>query len=136
MSLSTITRKTNNSFSNKNGDNFLHIPCTNCGNWIHLDQIEEHSNICVMAKPEIISSESSQYAYKSIDYKLTKLFDHLNSLKTSQFNEEYASEMHYIVSLLHYNQDALNIVKISCKSLVDLKKILINIDVNLNFLIR
>jgi hypothetical protein len=127
----SIYKKRNSYLKN---ENFQYIPCINCGNWVHLDEVEKHSNTCVEVKEEIILTESSPYPYKSIDYKLNKLLEHLNNLKNSEnkTNEEFLNDKHIVVSLSHYVSDTLEIVKICNKSLIDLKKILINIDVKIN----
>jgi hypothetical protein len=130
QSRTSILKNRNSCYKN---ENFQFIPCINCGNWIQLDDVEKHSNYCVRVKAEILSSESSPYPYKSIDYKLQKLLEHLNNLKNSEKipTEEILNDKHFLFSLSKYISDSLQIVQISNKSLVDLKKILINIDVRI-----
>jgi hypothetical protein len=116
-------------------NDIMFVPCVNCGNLIHMDDVEDHSNVCVRVKEEIIVAEKSQYSYHTIDYKLKKLHEHLNQLKNSEknVNDDLSKEMHYILLLSQYIMDAISIAKISNKMLAELKKILINIDVKYFF---
>jgi hypothetical protein len=128
----TINANVMNPLSSMQTNNvYLFIPCTNCANWIPMEDIEDHSEVCVKVIEEVIQAESSPYTYKIIDFKLKKLHDHLMNLKNSnkKLNDEILQDMHYIVTLIQYISDTRDIAKIGNKSLVDLKKILINIDV-------
>jgi hypothetical protein len=113
----------------------MFVPCINCGNLVHIDDIDDHSNVCVRVKEEIIVAEKSQYSYITIDYKLKKLHEHLIQLKNSEknlnVNDDLSKEMHFILLLSQYILDGIGIAKISNKSLAELKKILINIDVKI-----
>ena len=112
-------------------ENFLYVPCTNCGDWVHVERIEDHSNSCVMVKADIVTLASSSSLKSPINYKLKKLLDHLNNLRQSpsKLNVDYVGDMHYIISLIQYISDTLNILTITSRSLTDMKKTLMNIDV-------
>lgn len=131
------TRKT---VSSSNNNHFLFIPCINCNNLVHIENIEVHSNTCTRVKEEVIVAESSQFTYHMIDYKLKKLQEHLNEANNSvegQYSTnnsnylsslDYSKDMHYILSLQQYITDAISMSKIGHKTIIELKKILTNID--------
>ena len=49
------------------------IPCTNCGSAIKIDDIELHSDKCLIVKEDVIVSEISENPLLTIDFKLIKL---------------------------------------------------------------
>ncbi len=109
------------------------MPCVNCHNLVHIDQIDDHSNKCQKVKDDVIAAETSKYSCHSIDFKLKKLQQNIvfiKDMEMSQINSDINKEMHYISLLLKYIQDASKISKIDNKSVVELKKISLNIDVN------
>jgi hypothetical protein len=130
----------------------MFIPCTNCNNMIHYDDIgilkiliiDEHSNKCVRVKEEVIVAEGSNFTYHTIDHKLRKLEEHLTSIKNQDSNgrviilklvkntptfNELVKDMHYLLPLRQYILDVMEISTISQISITNLKKILTNIDV-------
>jgi len=106
------------------------IPCINCNNLIHMDEIENHSNVCIRVKEEVIVAEGSNFTVHNIDFKLKKLQEHINYIKNADCNNaEFLKEIHYISLLLQYIVDTVNVSKIDHRSIAELKKISINIDV-------
>ena len=93
-----------------------------------MDDIENHSNSCTKVKEEVFQAETSQYTYHSIDYKLKKLQEHTNYIEAEKL-EDFIKEMHYITSLNKYIIDSISLSKIDHKSILELKKILANINV-------
>jgi hypothetical protein len=77
-------------------------------------------------------AESSVFTYRTIDFKLKKLQEHINSIKNSDLisGPDFQKDVHYISLLLQYILDAINLSKIDHKSISELKKILTNIDVS------
>ena len=78
---------------NYNNNMLIYIPCLNCGSEILFDEIENHSMICTIVKDEILKNEKSKNEFKSINYKLIKLKEHIlqiiqgkdNSLLKNEF---------------------------------------------------
>ncbi len=130
-SASLMNLDTMSSTKGFNALNNLFLPCINCNNLVHVDEIENHSNVCVRVKEEVIVAETSNFTCHTIDFKLRKLQEHINYLKNSELNNtpEIQKEMHYISLLSQYIIDAANISKIDNKSIAELKKISLNTDV-------
>jgi hypothetical protein len=88
-SSTTSAQKTSsNNLAMYNDASAMFIPCTNCNNMIHYDEIgilklklDNHSNNCVRVKEEVIVAEGSNFTYHTIDHKLRKLEEHLTCIK-------------------------------------------------------
>lgn len=109
----------------------LYIPCMNCGNSISADDIERHSMICTKVTDEVLKTESNTYELYSINYKLNKLKEHVQSITSGKVSlpSSIEKEMMYISTvLLQYINDTLIIEIINIKSIQDLKKLLKNLD--------
>ena len=132
----------------------MFVPCINCSNLIHIEEIENHSNYCTKVREEVFVAENSQYTYHTIDYKLKKLQEHIIIIKNSDkpnydsllsvsHSSNYmislgnntidlSKDMHYISSLLQYIITSITLSKIDHKTIIELKKILTNIDVSMH----
>jgi hypothetical protein len=138
-------------------DNLLFVPCLNCNDMVHLDDIENHSNYCIVIKEECDKAEKSKYAYHAVDFKLKKIHEHILSLqseedlnksismeksKVQKLNikdsnkkkNELSKEVHIFHLLEITIKDTINIAKISSSSITTLKKFLINLDVSNEYL--
>lgn len=94
---------------NNNKNDGLHIPCTNCNNYVHIDDIDAHSDKCLVVKKEVYEAESISNENKAINYKLWKLEENLIKLKNQKsVDQEKDRENYYIVSILQYISDALS----------------------------
>lgn len=136
-------------------DNLLFVPCLNCNDMIHLDDVENHSNYCIIIKEDCDKAEKSKYAYHAVDFKLRKIHEHILTLQTeddvnksitieksklqsindSKKKNDLSKEVHIFHILGITIKDTISIAKISNSSITTLKKFLINLDVStLNFL--
>lgn len=109
----------------------LYVPCMNCGNSISVDDIERHSMICTKVTDEVLKTESNTHELYSINYKLTKLKEHVQSIISGKVSlpGSIEKEMLYVSTvLLQYINDTLIIEIINIKSIKDLKKIVKNLD--------
>lgn len=119
--------------SKSSNDCVLFIPCMNCGNMIHLEEIEQHSNHCVEVKKDIVVAETSKYTYNTIDYKLRKLHDHVNNIRNlnnqMKLKSEFSREMHHFHTLSQLLADSISLAQINNSTLTELKKLLLSLDV-------
>lgn len=125
----------NSSIKSKSSNNcILFIPCMNCGNTIHIEEIEEHSNKCVEVKKDIVVAETSKYTYNTIDYKLRKLHDHVENIRNlnsqMKLKSEFSREMHHFHTLGQLLSDSISLAQINNSTLANLKKLLLNLDVS------
>jgi len=138
-------------------NNLLYVPCINCNNMILLEEVEIHSNNCIVIKEDVNKVETSKYAYHVVDYKLKKILEHLqvlqkdetitNSKKSTEnlssnnnkgstrvcsakdsSTGDLSKENHIFHILETTTKDTINVAKISNSSLSTLKKFLINLD--------
>jgi len=134
-------------------NNLLFAPCMNCNNMILLEEVENHSNNCIVIKEEVNKIEASKYAYHVVDYKLKKILEHIQTLQIpdDKYNDknlvgtqshqrlssipkdpklaaELSKETHIFHILETTVKDAISVAKISNSSLSTLKKFLINLD--------
>jgi hypothetical protein len=112
------------------------MPCINCGKEVHVDDIESHSNFCTRVSDEVIKADLSKFSYHTVNYKLNKLQEHINTIKNYESNYntplEMSKEMSYISTvLLQYIIDGLSYEKINIHSIKELKKILTNLEVSM-----
>ena len=140
-----------NSINTKNSDglkntkkdkdsNLLFIPCLNCNNMIHMDEIESHSNKCNSVQEEIEKVESSKFTYHVVDFKMKKIQDHINSLisederpTVNSLNNKNKNELNKETHIFHILgttiKEVIEIAKISSSSMTQLKKHYLNINV-------
>jgi len=104
------------------------IPCINCNNLIHLDEIERHSNLCTKVKEDVIKAESSNYSFHVIDYKLKKLKENLSRIQNSN-DSEYEKDRHLYEIINKYIGDVLALSTIHLNTLNLIKKIVSNLNV-------
>jgi len=107
---------------------FFFIPCINCNNLIHLDEIERHSNLCTKVKEDVIKAESSNYSFHVIDYKLKKLKENLSRIQNSN-DSEYEKDRHLYEIINKYIGDVLALSTIHLNTLNLIKKIVSNLNV-------
>lgn len=110
-----------------NDSTLLYIPCINCGDLIHIDFLEEHSNQCFIFKSEIITSESIVCSITCIDDRLIRLKSHVNMISDKQ--KSFNKEIHYFYTLSHALEEAILLNEINNSNLILLKKLLLNLDV-------
>ena len=77
---------------NYNSNMLIYIPCLNCGCDILFDEIEQHSMICIKVKDEILKNEKSKNEFKSINYKLIKLKEHISQIIQGKDNSLLKNE--------------------------------------------
>ncbi len=134
---STGSQKTTSTISsenlNYNNNMLIYIPCLNCGCDILFDEIEQHSMICIKVKEEILKNEKSKNEFKSINYKLIKLKEHIleiiqgkdNSLLKNEFII-FGKDLYNIISKnINVDMASLNnikILKLSINEINDLEK--------------
>jgi hypothetical protein len=131
-------------------DNLLFVPCLNCNDMIHLDDVENHSNFCIIIKEDCDKAEKSKYAYHAVDFKLRKIHEHILTLQSEEdlnksisfeknkiqnLNDKKKNELSKEVHIFHILgitiKDTISIAKISNSSITTLKKFLINLDVSI-----
>ena len=118
---------------NYNNNMLIYIPCLNCGSEILFDEIENHSMICTIVKDEILKNEKSKNEFKSINYKLIKLKEHIlqiiqgkdNSLLKNEFII-FGKDLYNLISKnLNIDMPSLNNIKtlkISINEINDLEE--------------
>ena len=118
---------------NYNSNMLIYIPCLNCGCDILFDEIEQHSMICIKVKDEILKNEKSKNEFKSINYKLIKLKEHIlqiiqgkdNSLLKNEFII-FGKDLYNLISKnLNIDMPSLNNIKtlkISINEINDLEE--------------
>lgn len=112
--------------NNKNNDELIgiySIPCINCQNLINLNEIDQHSQICLNVRDDLIFSQNNPN--EENDLKIQKLIDYI--AKNSQ-NANFLKnpEAHYYEVLSRYLMDALN--ENNENSFENIKKIRLNIE--------
>ena len=134
----------NSLLKKEENDNLLKfIPCMNCGNLISFDNIENHSLTCTKVSDEIMKTESSNYQFFNIDYKLKKLKEHLSSIlnnknnnnnnKNNYYNNDnkkiHETEILFLSTiLLEYVNEVLQLQKIDLPTIKEIKKTFKNIE--------
>ena len=77
--------------------------------------------------------ESTLYSFHAVDYKLRKLSEHIITIQNLfKDNTQIFKDLHYFSSIYQYIEHALEIILIKDSNLNLLKKILSNIEVNIN----
>ena len=115
----------------------LFIPCINCSNMIYIEDVENHSNICLVVTEKVNSVENSKFSFHISDFKLKKLSEHiiniqsLDGIKNEKSKTDLTRDLHYFHLLGQTLKDTISIVKISSSSISLLKKYIINLDVSL-----
>jgi len=108
------------------------VPCMNCNSHINIDEVEEHSQACVKVKEEVLKADSSNFSYHSIDLKLRKLKEHINSLlktdNSKSIESDTVKDIHHFSSLNSYIEDATSLNNIDLATVNSLKKIVSNIN--------
>jgi len=127
-------RKASVKFLDENNNNNIQqktlffIPCINCNNLIHMNEIERHSNLCTKVKEDVIKAESSNYSFHVIDYKLKKLKENLSKIQNS-LDSEYEKDRHLYEIINKYIDNALTLSTIHLNTLNMIKKIVSNLNV-------
>ena len=87
---SVLDTKSSLNFESKKtkNDNFMFVPCINCNNLIHIDEIgilkinpDDHSDKCVRVKEDVIVAEKGEMTYENIKHKLNKMEEHLINIE-------------------------------------------------------
>jgi hypothetical protein len=115
----------------------IFIPCINCNNLIHFLDCgkfkiyikENHSNICIKVKEEVLKIESSNFCFHVVDYKLEKIKEHVFHIQSMKSRFELLNDIHYFSIISKYIQDAIEIKSIKDMYIDTLEKILSNIEV-------
>ena len=87
---------------------FFYVPCLNCGDQIHIDDVSEHSQFCLYVNKEVLILDKSD-PFNAIDYKLKKIKDHLKNLFDEDrkcLNKQF-KDMHYLTTLYNYVSSSL-----------------------------
>jgi hypothetical protein len=121
-------------------ENFLDVVnfilCTLCNNYIHIDQIEKHSDKCNINKNDIIYPivDSAMYL-KEVNEKLKKFEEHIRTVSIVQSTRSNKLAIHDATYLATLLQNITDLNKISSddimNGLVNIKKIITNIDTSI-----
>ena len=125
--------KLNFDFPKIEENELMSVPCINCGNIINIDDIENHSLICLKVSDEIMKNESSKYELYSIDYKLKKLKEHLLSIlnKSNNINSKNNNDIeikNLSSTLLEYIKEIVVLQKIDIQTIKKLKQFMKNLE--------
>ena len=125
--------KLNFDFPKIDENELMSVPCMNCGNLININDIENHSLICLKVSDEIMKNESSKYELYSIDYKLKKLKEHLLSIlnKSNNINSKNDNDIEIIdlsSILLEYIKEIIVLQKIDIPTIKKLKQLIKNLE--------
>lgn len=103
------------------------IPCTNCSNLIHIEEIEKHSETCLTFKENLsqINIESmNENALIKIDDKLKKLSEHVEYLKS---NSEINKDTHLLIAIHQYTLNSINLTQ--SNTVLALGKLITNLEI-------
>ncbi len=125
--------KLNFDFPKIDENELMSVPCMNCGNLININDIENHSLICLKVSDEIMKNESSKYELYSIDYKLKKLKEHLLSIlnKSNNINSKNDNDIEIMdlsSILLEYIKEIIVLQKIDIPTIKKLKQLIKNLE--------
>lgn len=119
----------------KKANNYDYIPCVNCNNMVHINDIEKHTDICNKVVEEVKKVEDSKFSYHVVDFKLKKLAEHVVSMQKNT-PYEINKEAHIIEIISNTIKETIQTAKISSSSLIALKKFIVNLDVSHNLYFR
>jgi hypothetical protein len=94
--------------NNNRSKHFFYVPCLNCGDQIHIDDVTDHSQFCLYVKEEVLNLDKSD-PFKAIDYRLKKIKDHLNNLidEKEKCQNNQSKDMHYLTTLSNYVSNSM-----------------------------
>ena len=102
---SELSRTSSNNMIKKkskdNSNNQITVPCLNCGNLIDMDDIENHSENCLIVKEETRESIYENHELNEFNFKLMKLDECICKHKNKENKDG-----HYYVSLSEYINSA------------------------------
>jgi len=94
--------------NNNRSNEFFYVPCLNCGDEIHIDDVTDHSQFCLYVKEEVLNLDKYD-PFKAIDYKFKKIKDHLNNLidEEEKCQNNHSKDIHYLTTLFNYVSNSM-----------------------------
>jgi len=99
------SRSTNGLKKKKSEKDNLTVPCLNCGNLIDIEEIENHSNDCLIVSKEVYTSMNESSELHTFNTKLLKLDECISKYKNKDNRDS-----HYYVSLSNYLISSASII--------------------------
>jgi hypothetical protein len=131
------TMSTDYDEKSKNTDVANFILCTLCNSYIHIDQIEKHSDTCMVDHNDVVCHVVDNAMYlKEVNEKLKKFEEHIRTISIVQGTKTNKLAIHdqtYLATLLQNISD-LNKIGVSddiMNGFVNIKKIITNIDTSI-----